>query len=116
VFELLKLLVRKPLVWILGVVVLLLVVQNLRNSPGPLGYVWGSGKPTPEQAGQHELLKQHVQDTREAVEELKANHETLRALKESIDRNHETQAVGLRLLCLQGAKTYDQQRACAEIR
>jgi hypothetical protein len=93
-------LLRKSPTWLLAAAVLLLLLQ----SEGVVGHVFGGGPP-PQSDAQHA----------EQIRQLSEANKKLDALTDQLRANGNTTAVGLRILCLQGAKT-DQQRAdCARI-
>lgn len=94
----------KSALWLLAAAVFLMALQN-EGFLGRARDLFGGSAPT-QQAD-----AQHTEQTRQLTE---ANKK-LDAVTEQLRANGNSTAVGLRVLCLQGAKT-DQQRAdCARI-
>lgn len=99
-------LLRKSPLWLLAAAVFLMALQN-EGVIGSVRSLFGGGPP--QQTQQSDA--QHAEQTRQLTE---ANKK-LDAVTDQLRANGNSTAVGLRVLCLQGAKT-DQQRAdCARI-
>jgi hypothetical protein len=96
-------LLKKSPLWLLAAAVFLMALQN-EGVLGRISDVFGgstSTKPDP----------QHVEQTRQLTEVNKK----LDTVTDQLRANGNSTAVGLRVLCLQGAKTDQQRSDCARI-
>jgi hypothetical protein len=95
-------LLRKSPTWLLAAAVLLLVLQ----SEGLIGHVFGGGGDEKQKAD-----AQHAEQTRQLTD----INRKLDGVTDQLRANGNSTAVGLRILCLQGAKTDQQRSECARI-
>jgi hypothetical protein len=94
----------KPTSWILALALLLLVAQNA-GLLGRASDVFGGQAQSVVDVQQHQELARKQDETNKKLD----------GITDQLRNNGNSNAVGLRVLCLQGAKT-DQQRAeCARI-
>lgn len=106
--KLLETLKHKPTSWILAAALLVMALQNA----GLLGRV-------ADVFGGDSRAAQDVQATREAMtqhlEQARQMNEKLDTVNRQLEWNRQTQATGLRVLCLTQAKTDQQRYECGKI-
>lgn len=90
----------------LALVLLILVAQNA-GLIGTARQALGGDQRAP-QAVTTEQMERHIEQTKDT-------HQKLDEIKEQLQRNGNTTAIGLRLLCIQSAKTDQQRSDCARI-
>ena len=93
---------------LVGVIALILVAQNAGLLPAAHEVVAGNAKADSAATASASQMDTHIQQAKEQTKELKE-------IKQQLKDNHDTQAIGARLMCLRLSKTDAQRDECAKI-
>src|ERR1700693_2817795 len=99
--------------WALALLILL--AQNANLLPAAHDVMAGANNPSPPPMATPEQMAVHIQQAQQQIEELRSMKEEQRATNRKLDRNHETQSTGLRILCITQAKNDAARTECAKI-
>ena len=94
---------------VLAVVVLILVAQNAGLVPAAHQLATSKSDTARERSASESQLSEHIKQTDDQTR-------ALRGIVHQLQQNHETNATGLRTLCIISAKSDTQKLACADIK
>ncbi len=103
-------LAKTGLLGVAALIVLIVVAQNAGLLP-LVHEVFGGGPPQ-QQGVTTDQMERHLNQNKE---DTKATHQKLDEIKQQLQNNGNSNAVGLRVLCLQNARTDQQRSDCARI-